>query len=304
MAISTLHRIDRITGPIALNEISSTKWGTGIKSMIETPAGHTSPMFRSNQSQEPTVEFTCHEIGTLLDTLTTASGIAISSTPLVTYFKKASTTGNVARATAQHSTITVNLGCLYWNSINLQHNSRAEATCTIQTAYDGTNDPLVYATGVALSGNITGSEYFTLGPVSVNGSSIAGVVSAKIDANIDLEVMSSDGEVWPTFVGVRSVAPTVTITTKTNVWGTHGLQGLALNGSTGLVVFARKMSATSRVANGTAQHIKFVGLNGTMIPTDTDGSDANTLGYSAKFELISSSDSVFPLTYSTGQTIS
>lgn len=164
MAISTLHRIDRITGPIALSEISSTKWGTGIRSMIETPAGHTSPMFRSNQSQEPTIEFTCHEISTLLDTLTTPAGIAISSTPLVTYFKKASTTGNVARATTSHSKLTVNLGCLYWTSINLSHNARAEATCMIQTAYDGTNNPLVYATSVALSGNVSGSEYYTLGP--------------------------------------------------------------------------------------------------------------------------------------------
>lgn len=138
----------------------------------------------------------------------------------------------------------------------------------------------------------------------MNGTTVPGIISAKIDANVELEVISSDGEQWPTFVGVRTVAPTITLTTKENIWGTHGLEGVALDGTNGVVVFARKMSSTSRVANATTQHIKFIGLNGTLIPTDTDGSDSNTLGFSAKCELIAASDSVYPLTYTTGQAIS
>lgn len=300
MTISTLHRLDKITGPLALTQISQMKWDAGIKSMIEYPAGHTDAMFRANQEQKPLVSFTCSDLATLLGTVT-LSGLAISSTPLVTYFKKATTTGNVARATTQHRKITVNLGFLHWSSISLPHNGRGEASCVLTASYDGTNDPFVYAGSSALSGNLTATEYFGAGPVSINGSSIPGIKSINIDSGIELIQEGSDSEVWDTFVGLqRRASVVVTIKTLENVnWATLGLTGTALNGSTGLVFYARKYSAQGRVANATEEHIKFTGLNGSAIPMDSDGQDSSPISDTIKVEFISSSDSVLPLTIDT-----
>lgn len=300
MTITTLHRLDRITGPIALSQITQGKWSAGIKSMIEYPGGHTDPMFRANQSQQPTIDFTTSELATLLATVTLA-GLAITSgSPLVTWFKKASTTGNVARASAVHRKITVNLAILHWSKITLPHNGRGDASCIITAGYDGTNEPFVYAGTTALSGNLTATEFFGAGPVSINGVSIPGIKSIDIDSGIKLTQESSDSEVYDTFVGIeRRENPSVTIKTMENVnWATYGLNGTALNGSTGLVCYGRKYSATGRVANGTVEHLKFIGLNGTIIPMDSDGQDANPISDTLKVELISITDSVLPLTYS------
>ena len=173
------------------------------------------------------------------------------------------------------------------------------------TAWDGTNDPLVYATG-ALSGNLTGSEYFCAGPVSINGTSYPGVKSIEIDSGTELIHESSDGEVWPSFVGIQHVAPTVTIKLFEKVLlNTVGLQGSALNGTTGLVFYARKYAngTPARVANATAEHIKFIGLNGAVIPIDADGQDSSPYTDTIKIELVSVSDSVLPLTLTAGSAI-
>lgn len=304
MAISTLHRLDKITGPLALTQITQTKWSAGIKSMVEYPAGHTDPMFRANQEQKPLVEFTCSDLASLLATVS-LSGLAVSGTPLVTYFKKASTTGNVARATTQHRKITVNLGFLHWTNISLPHNGRADAKCVLTAAYDGTNEPFVYAGSQALSGNLTATEYFGAGPVFINGAQVPGVKSIEIDSGIELIQEGSDSEVWDTFVGLQRRAPKVTVRTLENVnWATLGLVGLELDGTNGLEFYARKYAAQGRVANATAQHIFFQGLEGSAIPMDSDGQDSSPISDAITVELISGSDSVLPLTITTASAIS
>lgn len=304
MAISTIHRLDRITGPLSLSEITQQKWSAGIKSMVEFPAGHTDPMFRANQSQQPVIEFTTPELANLLATVGLA-GLAISGTPLVTHFKKATTTGNVARGTASHRTVAVNLGILHWTRISLPHNGRADANCVITAAYDGTNFPFVFTGSQALSGNLIATEYFGAGPVRINGTAIPGIKSIDIDSGIELLQESSDGELWDTFVGIQRRAPVVTIKTLEMInWSLLGLEGANLDGINGLEFYARKYSSTGRVANANAQHIYFRGINGSVIPMDSDGQDSSPLSDTIKAELISSSDSVPPLTTTTGTVIS
>lgn len=306
MAISTIHRLDKITGPLALTEINSSKISAGLSTMVETPAGHIHPMFRANKEQKPVVEFSTPQLTTLLTTVT-LEGLEILSTPLVTWIKKANALGNVARATASHSKVTVNLGVLHLASISLPHNGRGEARCIVTTAYDGVNDPLVHGGSTALSGNLTATEYFTCGPVSVNGVTLPGIKSIDIDTGTELLNETADGEVWPSFVGIQKVAPTVTVKLFEKVLlNTIGLQGAALNGTTGLTFFARKYAngTPARVANGTAEHIKFVGAYGAVIPMDSDGQDSSPYTDTLKFELVSNSDSTLPLIITVGSAIS
>ena len=81
-------------------------------------------------------------------------------------------------------------------------------------------------------------------------------------------------------------------------WGaTIGLRGTALDGAAGILCYARKWNNfNSRVANATAQHISFVGLNGTIIPMDSDGNGSSPMSDTLKAELVTVSDAVAPLT--------
>lgn len=306
MAISTIHRLDKITGPVALSEITSKKISAGIASMVETPAGHIHPMFRANKDQKPVIEFSTPQLVTFLTATTGLTGLSISGTPLIAWIKKANNIGSIARATTSHSKVTVNLGVMHCASISLPHNGRGEARGLVTVSYDGSNDPLVFAGSSALSGNLTATEYFCAGPVSFNGTSLPGVKSIEIDCGVELLNESADGEVWPSFVGIQTVAPTVTVKLFEKSLSVVTLQGTALNGSTGLVFYARKYAngSPARVANATTEHIKFVGLNGAVIPVDSDGQDSSPYTDTLKFELVSVSDSVLPLTIDTASAIS
>lgn len=305
MAVSTLYRLDKILLPSSVNidQISSATWTAGIESILEYPAGHIHPLFRANAKQNPSIEFTTHQLSTLLAVV----GVAGASTAAInTYFKRASATGNVARATTSHQRLAINSSVIYWSQIRLMHNAPSEATCTIQCNYDGSNEPFVYTGSVALSGTQSAAEIFGAGPVSINGSSVPGVQEVTVSSGVQVVQEGGESELYPTFVGIQMTKPTVTIQTKEMVnWSTYGLNGTALNGSTGVVFYARKFSANgSRVANGTTEHISFQGLLGSAIPQTTSGQSNDTLSDTLVCELVASSDSVLPLLISTGVAIS
>lgn len=305
MSISTIHRLDRLLLPssVAIDEIRNARWNAGIQSLLERPAGHVHPMFRANQSQKPTLEFATNQLSTLL-AVVGVGGASLAATQ--SYFKLANTTGNVARATTSHKRITINSSVIYWTSIRLSHNGAGEANCVIACNWDGTNDPFVYTGGVALNGNPTSGEWFGAGPVSINGTLVPGIQEITINSGIKLTQEGGESDLWDTFTGIEMTEPSVTIQTKemTN-WATLGLTGLALNGSTGLVFYARKFAANgSRVANATQQHISFQGLLGSAIPIDTSGDGTSPLSDTLRCELVAGSDSVLPLLISTGVAIS
>jgi hypothetical protein len=58
------------------------------------------------------------------------------------------------------------------------------------------------------------------------------------------------------------------------------------------------------VANATAQHIKFTGLNGIATPVDSNGQQSSPITDTVRVQLTSVSDSVLPLTVNTASAIS
>ena len=298
MAISTVHKLDKIVlaSGQEIQTIGSMRWVYGIQTLIGRAAGHVWPNFRGNQSQRPVLDFSTKQ----LDVLLTNCGIGgtVSLVDIDTYLKLATGTGNVARATTSHKRNRIALACVYWTSIRLPHNGPGEASVMIIPVYDGTNDPFVYTGSVALSGNLTATNYFGAGPVSINGTSVPGIQEINIESGIKLIELGDASEEFNTFVGIETGDPSVTIKTMQMVnWETLGLRGVALNGTTGLKFYGRKFKAGgSRIPNATAEHIYFNGINGTATPVDSSGNESSPVTDQLKVELISLTDSVVPLT--------
>ena len=302
MSISTLHRLDKIVMPssVEILELTNMRWNAEIEDLLEYPAGHTVPMFVANKHQKPAIMFSTPMLSTLLANVTIA-GAALGST--TTYFKKAATTGgSVARASAVHKKIVIASSIIYWKSIKLPHNAPGTAEVVIAANYDGTNDPFVYTGTVALSGNLTATEYFGAGPCSINAVNIPGIAEITIDSGIEEIREGASSEEFDTFVGIGPMKPSITIRTFEMVnWSTYLLRGIALDGAAGVVAYARKFSSTgSRVADATAQHIKFIGLNGKANPTDTNGDNNAPLSDTIRCPLIAITDSTYPLTLTAG----
>lgn len=296
MAVDTIHKLDKIVLPstVVFSGIRSSRWNAGIESLLERPAGHPHPMFRANLSQKPVLEFTTWELDVLLGAIG-VGGASLGST--ATYFKKGAVTGNDARASTTHQKITITASCAYWSTIRLTHNGVSEATVMLTAVYDGTNNPFIYAGSQALSGNLSAGNFFGAGPVSINGTAITGIKEITIDSGVRLIQEGASSELWDTFVGIEQTAPRVTIRTlKMTNWASLGLTGTVLDGTNGLVFYARKFSPQGRVADGTAEHIKFIGLTGSAIPVDTNGEGSGPISDTLVCELTSGSDSIVPLT--------
>lgn len=295
---TSIWKLDKIVMPssVEFTELSNMRWDAGIEQMVEHPAGHPHPMFTAIKAQKPAIEFTTPQLSTLLANIG-VGGASITSA-LTTYFKSATATGSVARATTSHKKIVLNKTLAYWNTLRLPHNGKGDADVVLRAVWDGTNDPFVYTGSVALSGNLTAPEYFGAGPASINGTDIPGIQSIEVASGVKLIEAGGSSNVWDDFVGLEMTAPVVTIRTFEAVnWATLGLAGTALDGSAGLVFYARKYSANgTRVANATTAHIKFIGLLGHAVPVDSAGQEAGAITDTLRCTLVASSDSVVPLT--------
>lgn len=307
MAVSTIHKLDKIVLPssVEFSVIRNARASAGIESLLERPAGHPHPMFRATLQQRPVVEFTTTQLDVALANITVA-GASLGSSAL--YYKLGAVVGSAARNASSHGKITVAASCGYWTSIRLPHNGAGEANVNMTAIYDGSNAPFVFGGSQTLSGNLAAGNFFGCGPVAINGSNVPGIKEITIDSGVRLIQEGASSEVWDTFVGVEVTEPRVTIRTVHAVnWATLGLDGVALNGSTGLVFYARKFAANAdsaaRVADGTAEHILFQGLLGTAFPVDTAGDGSAPISDTLVVELVAGSDSVLPLVATTASAI-
>jgi hypothetical protein len=305
MPIQTLHKLDKLVlaGPVSICALTNQRISAGIEMMMEKPAGHTHDMFAAIMRQRPKTEFSTPQLATILG-LIPVSGVALGASTL--YLKKAAAIAAVARATAGHKKLVLNSLVAYWTQIRLPHNGKGEIQVVLCAVYDGTNQPYVYTGSVALSGNLTSTEYFGAGPVSINGVAVPGVQEITIQSGIQLYEEGASTEVYDTFVGVETTGVTVTVQTKemTN-WSVLGLNGVALDGTAGLAFYARAFkNQDTRYADSATSHILGQALYGMAIPQDTNGDGSATLTDTLQVHCIANTDSSLPLVFTPAIAIS
>lgn len=305
MAIANLHKVDKIVvgGSFTFHEIENFRLDSAIVSLIRRPSGHVSPMFRAGLSQQQVITFTTSEIDTAWANIPHYGVYVSADTDL--YEKLATATGSDARANTTHIRYRVSDCFVFWTRTSLQHNGVGTIDVTIMPVYDGSNNPIVPAGSTALSGTLAATNHFVAGPVAWNGTTLNGIQSIEISTGLQTLLAGGEGEVWNTFVGTETIEPIVTLGffDATSLTGMTIL-GTALNGSTGLTLYGRHVTGTSRSANGTSAHIKLVGANGAILPSDISGQGSSPTSHTARVELIAASDSTFPMTLSTATTIS
>jgi hypothetical protein len=305
MPISTVHKLDKVlctTPALDLSQIISARMSSETQMLIDRPAGHPHPLFSSIQSQRPVCEFSTSDLGTVL------AAVGVGGAALATgimYLKLGAATGSASRVGTSHIALSIAEGVIYWTRISLPHNGQGTVDVVLAANYDGVNNPVVATASVPLSGNLADSFHFGAGPVAVNGVAIPGVQSIEISSGVQLLTEGGESELWDTFTGIELTEPTIVVQTREAVnYGTFGLTGTILNGTTGITAFARKFAANNgRVANITAEHVKFVGALGAAIPQDTSGEGTSLTTDSILFQLVAPSDSTLPLVVTNNQAI-
>lgn len=304
MAIANLHKFDKIVvgGSFTFNEIRNCRIDSGITVLTKRPTGHVAPLFNCVLQQRPVINFQTPQIDTVWANVGQYGLAVTGDTDL--YEKAATATGNTARASAAHKRYRVSDCFVFWSRVVLPHNGEGVADVTIIPVYDGSNEPLVPAGSTALVTTQAAGNHFGAGPVAFNGTTINGVQEIEVVSGVQLMQEGGESEVWDTFVGAVTVEPVINVRMRDAVSLTLiGLDGTALNGSTGITVYGRHMTGTGRSANGTSAHVKVVGANGLALPQDINVQGSEPTMHAFRSECTASSDSTDALALSTGTTI-
>lgn len=307
MTVAAIYRLDKIVAgsDFTLEAIDNADVDPGIQSLVERAAGEGVPNFIASDKVAGKTSITTPQIATLLGAVGIRGLTITGNTDF--YQKLATATANAARNATSHHRVRSASSIVYWTRITLPNRGRATADIVVCPVFDGSNEPYVYAGGVALitSFDVTNEAFFQCGPVKINGTTIGGIQEIVIESGAEEEPLSGDGEHHTTLRVVKTITPKVTYKTLNGLsLNDVGPAGLALNGSTGLSFWARKIArGGARVANATEEHISFIALNGRAKVTSSRGEGTNHFEETVEVE-ISDPASGTPLTIDTTAAIS
>ena len=260
---------------VLIDQITDFALSPGIEHILRSGSGSVDPTFVGVMNQNPRASWSTTALATVLAKCGIA-GLAIAADVdelgcemFFNNLAEGSTRGgdgtNVKLSAAE--------GLLVPRTINAPHGGEATLSMELIPTWDGTLDPIVIATAQNLVGSPAVGELFTVGPVKINGATVTDVQNITINFGITEIVRGGSGSVWPTFVGIMSRTPSITVVTDdVDQFNTLTLPGVA-QGATNSVVYLTKMAeGSTRTANATAEHISFTIDEGHIAVTNVGGS--------------------------------
>lgn len=263
---------------VYLNGINQSSVDPGQAEFVIQAAGQPESSYAAIMSVKPVISATVSEISKVLAALGNTGvcwPVASSYQTVDLYFTQMDKCA--ARKTgSNHIKVTVNDGLMTWGQISASQDAAASITLTIHARYDGTNNPFVYATGQALPTPLPNiAEQFTLGKAMINGTELSGLQSTTVSSGMNVITQSSSGDVYPTFVGIATKTPKIELRTKTiSALNTFGLTGTAQGATDSLIYFTKLSENGTRVAAGTAEHVK-ISVDDGIITTGAAGGSNN-----------------------------
>jgi hypothetical protein len=303
MAVSTVHVLHGIVNASTfISQINSANPITNIERLVAESAGLPYPLFTATMGVHPAIPFESPQLTTILNLSGALSSIVnLSAANTDLYYKRVDDLGRrIADASLAHKQFRMSQAYLTLDSITASNRGEATARCRLGTTFDGTNAPLIPTGSKALAGTPISPDHFVVGPVSLNGSVLAGVEDTTIELNRTLYELSSDGEIYPTFAAQRFYSPVVTIRCYEHVWDSFGILGNALTAG---VFYLRRVASNGRVPDGTASHIKFTADTGTIHMEDASGGGNDPSMVTVRCTLVSANASAEPIAVNTASAI-
>lgn len=193
------------------------------------------------------------------------AGLSVSSGTITVPWQKRQALGTFASGSSHLSLSSAN-GLIIPNRIELPNGGNATVGLeVIFVSADGTTVPVAVNTSQALSSQAFNALY-TLGPVVVNGTTIDEDVGVTITPGLTVETKHYNGVNFLLGNGVKIVRRRPMIEIRSEDLAVLSSLGAAWGVGSSIVVYARKRSGASFVADGTAQHVKITGADGLIRP--------------------------------------
>jgi hypothetical protein len=266
-------------GGNVISQLTDLSGARNFADLAERSPSDIGPTFTGSQQSTPDINFGTQEVKTLLD-LMTLQGICddFSGGNVDVEYRAGKNRGDREDTT---DTDHLRLRCesnayASWQSLKVDQGSNAEIRARVVPVYDGVNNPMVAASGVALSvSNPAVSQLYTQGPIKINGTTLDLVQGSSWENNIEYDEQVGD-EGFYVWSGIRAFAPMITIRTrKSSYYAAYGEKGTAL---TSLTLYLRRRQRNGmNEPNGSAVHIAFTHTAGTI--------KARTLGNTGEVEI-------------------
>lgn len=257
---------------ITLWQVSTSRASYGIESLIQA-ANNVDNVFAGAQQQKPMLSIETPALASFLDTVD-PDGAAINE--VILYLAKMDHGGRVV-AGSNHETLTFKQAHVIPRSIRAEQGSEAMLSADIVATFDGTNNPLAHATGVALPTfpDPFTPEKFTVGPVYFN-TAAKETQSVNLDFGLKDQQYWRDGELYPRVSAIVNRTTEIAVETHdANLFNTITDDGLSQ--ATVQVHFRRMTNKGSPVADATETHIGFTYASTYIEPQEIGGSDGEAL---------------------------
>jgi len=251
----TLGLVVCATPSVTVGGVSNWRLSTGMNRLVEAAGGQVDPTFVAIMALAPVLGFTTRQ-------LTALSSFGISGAQITTldaYVQKLLAYGTRGGA-GTHTKISIPTGICVPRTLSAQQGQRAElALDAVAISSTGAAAAATVTTGQNLPAGGGVTEVFTLGPVKINGTALD-CEAVNVDFGVSLQVDSSGGQVFPTFVAVMDRRPSIRLTPKDmdsfNTFYNSGAFGLAQAATDSLVYFRKLAAGGLRVADETAEHVQ------------------------------------------------
>lgn len=267
--------------------ITAQSMPTGTEVQNDPDSGQINATFQAVIAQKHIPTFSTQAVGTTLTKIGT-QGWTIAGVFFAMYAQKWAAGAGRASGSVHNKYVYRN-GLVVPESLSVAHGENASLSCIGHITFDGSNSPIVVTANNVLVTGFVENERFGLGPITIAGKTIANVKSIELSFGLDVVSDGSDGDIWDTFVSLRSVQPILTIrgtqldiaeSGNFPVGGyTSATQVIAVGTPcthANTIFYLRKRTASGYVPKATVEHIKFTMAGYAHVETmmDASGNDA------------------------------
>jgi len=164
---------------------------------------------------------------------------------------------NTFASGSNHVKLTVADGFLLPRNLSVENQGVASLALGLLARYDGTNQPVVAATGEALTDAVqTAAEWYTLGPTYLGDTLIEDVQGWSLNAGVVEHVRSGGGSAYPVYIGLADQSPSLAVRVlDVGLLATLGVLGAE---QTVTLYLRKKQPFAAAYADNTENHIKIV----------------------------------------------
>jgi len=164
----------------------------------------------------------------------------------------------------------------FWDSFEVSQDNEAKINTRIVAAYKAGQPTVTLMKEQVVPAQPDLTKLFTIGKVFINGTALNRIKKISWNNNPSVEKEAADGEAQPSHVCIGKVKPTVQVDTQElEQIQAFGDEGLALDGSNGLVVYLRKrLQGKINHPDASAVHLKLQATKGGVMWGRTSGEKA------------------------------